>query len=74
MARSLSTTISFHGHRERYIWPDAAINIWIIIMLATAGVLIGIFANFVVVQNHFQAPIPWYDIFYSSGWKPAQSD
>ena len=58
MARS-STTIEYRTRRERYIWPDAAINIWVIIMLATAGVLIGVFASFINVQNHFQAGTPW---------------
>ncbi|KAL9089339.1 MAG: hypothetical protein Q9159_002555 [Coniocarpon cinnabarinum] len=58
MARS-STTISFRATRERYVWPDAAINIWIIIMLATAGVLIGVFAAFINIQNHFRVSVPW---------------
>lgn len=58
MARS-STIISFRATRERYIWPDAAINIWIIVMLGTAGVLIGVFAAFINDQVHFDAGIPW---------------
>ncbi|KAI9724578.1 MAG: hypothetical protein M1828_003601 [Chrysothrix sp. TS-e1954] len=28
-------------------------------MLATAGVLIGVFAQFIVIQQHFLAGIPW---------------
>ena len=30
--------------RQSYYWPDQQLNFWIIIMLATGGVLIGVFA------------------------------
>lgn len=60
MARS-STTIELirRTGSGRYNWPDFAINIWVIIILATAGTLIGVFATFLVQQNQFQVPIPW---------------
>ncbi|KAM0717592.1 hypothetical protein Q7P37_007444 [Cladosporium fusiforme] len=46
--------------RQSYYWPDQQLNFWIIIMLATGGVLIGVFANFVVVQNTLGGlGIPW---------------
>ena len=46
--------------RENYYWPDQLLNFWLIIMLATGGVLIGIFASFVVAQNQLELGIPWY--------------
>jgi len=46
--------------RQSYYWPDWQLNVWIIIMLATGGVLVGIFANFVVIQNTLGGlGIPW---------------
>lgn len=58
MPRS-STTIEVIRRREKYEWPSPAINLWWIIMLATGGVLIGVFAQFVNIQNHFNVGIPW---------------
>ena len=46
--------------RQSYYWPDWQLNLWIIIMLATGGTLVGIFANFVVIQNTLGGlGIPW---------------
>ena len=46
--------------RQSYYWPDQQLNFWIIIMLATGGVLIGVFANFIVVQTTLGGlGIPW---------------
>ena len=45
--------------RQSYYWPDQQLNFWILIMLATGGVLIGIFASFVVAQNTLGLGIPW---------------
>lgn len=45
--------------RQSYYWPDQQLNFWIIIMLATGGVLIGVFAAFVRDQQMFALSIPW---------------
>lgn len=45
--------------REKYYWPDVQLNIWTIVMLATAGVLIGIYATFISIQQRFRVGIPW---------------
>jgi hypothetical protein len=46
--------------RQSYFWPDWQLNIWIIIMLATGSTLVGIFANFVVIQQQLGGlGIPW---------------
>jgi hypothetical protein len=47
--------------REKYYWPDAQLNVWTIIMLATAGTILGVFAQFMVMQNQLRQPIPWSD-------------
>ena len=67
MARSELTSVSRRSRvsrrrmvvRENYYWPDQLLNFWLIIMLATGGVLIGIFASFVVAQNQLELGIPW---------------
>lgn len=47
--------------RQSYFWPDQQLNFWIIIMLATGGVLVGTFAAFVTDQQHLGGlGIPWY--------------
>ena len=68
MARSELTSVSRRSRvsrrrmvvRENYFWPDQQINFWIVIMLATGGVLVGIFASFVVTQQQLRLGIPWY--------------
>ncbi|KAF2500830.1 hypothetical protein BU16DRAFT_523577 [Lophium mytilinum] len=45
--------------RERYYWPDAQLNIWTIIMLATAGTILGINAQFMTQQSQLRQPTPW---------------
>ena len=46
--------------REKFFWPDAQLNFWTIVMLATAGTILGVFAEFLVIQNRMQQQIPWY--------------
>ncbi|ORY15842.1 hypothetical protein BCR34DRAFT_477293 [Clohesyomyces aquaticus] len=45
--------------REKYYWPDAQLNIWTIIMLATAGTILGVFANFMMIQSQMHLRTPW---------------
>ena len=46
--------------RQSYYWPDQQLNFWIIIMLATGGVLIGVFATFINIQQTLGGlGIPW---------------
>jgi len=45
--------------REKYFWPDAQLNIWTIVMLATAGTILGVNAEFMSIQSSVQRPTPW---------------
>ncbi|KAF2011692.1 hypothetical protein BU24DRAFT_287213 [Aaosphaeria arxii CBS 175.79] len=45
--------------REKYYWPDAQLNIWTIIMLATAGLILGVSAQFMMIQNTMRLQTPW---------------
>ncbi len=45
--------------RQRYYWPDAQLNIWTIVMLATAGTILGVFANFMSIQETMRLGTPW---------------
>ena len=46
---------------HRYQWPGIQLNLWIVIMLAAGGFIIGAFANFITIQDQLQLPVPWYD-------------
>lgn len=48
----------------RYQWPEVWLNIWIIIFLASAATNLGIFANFLEIQNQLELGIPWYMPFW----------
>jgi hypothetical protein len=45
--------------RQKYYWPDAQLNIWTIIMLAVAGTILGVFAEFMTIQSQMRLPSPW---------------
>jgi uncharacterized membrane protein len=45
--------------REKYYWPDAQLNIWTIIMLVTAGLILGVSAQFMSIQNTMRLGTPW---------------
>lgn len=46
--------------RQKYYWPDTQLNIWTIIMLVTAGLILGVNAQFMTIQNTMRLGIPWY--------------
>jgi len=56
MARTVTSTVVV---REKYYWPDVQLNIWTIIMLATAGTILGVFAEFMQIQNQMKLATPW---------------
>jgi hypothetical protein len=45
--------------RQKYYWPDAQLNIWTIIMLAAAGTILGVNAQFMTIQNQTEQGTPW---------------
>ncbi|EOA89598.1 hypothetical protein ACJQWK_02425 [Exserohilum turcicum] len=45
--------------REKYYWPDLQLNIWTIIMLVTAGLILGVNAQFMDTQNQMGLGTPW---------------
>lgn len=46
--------------REKYYWPDLQLNIWNIVMLATAGTILGVNAQFMQIQDRMGLGTPWY--------------
>ena len=46
--------------REKYYWPDLQLNIWTIVMLATAGTILGVNAQFMQIQDRMELGTPWY--------------
>jgi hypothetical protein len=47
--------------REKYYWPDLQLNVWTIVMLATAGTILGVNAEFMQIQSRMGLATPWYD-------------
>lgn len=56
MARSY---YSYSGRRQKYYWPNAQLNVWILIMLATGATILGVFASFITIQQQMDLGIPW---------------
>lgn len=47
-------------HIRTYNWPPLQLNFWIFIMLLCSCTIIGVFGNFIQIQNQLELPIPWY--------------
>jgi len=41
------------------VWPTQQFNLWLVLVITTAAVLIGIFASFIQDQNQLQLGVPW---------------
>jgi hypothetical protein len=45
--------------REKYYWPELQLNLWTIMMLTTAGTILGINAQFMGIQERMGLGTPW---------------
>jgi hypothetical protein len=45
--------------RERYFWPPVQLNFWTTIILVAGSLLLGVFANFITIQERLGLGIPW---------------
>ncbi len=52
--------------RRKYHWPEAQLNFWLIIFLASSATVLGIFAFFITVQQQMSVGIPWFVSNYMS--------
>ena len=53
------TIIRVLERKRKYIWPEAQLNFWLIIMIASAATILGVFSYFMVVQAKFNLGVPW---------------
>lgn len=54
------TVVRLIERRRKYMWPEAQLNFWLIIMIASGATILGIFAYFMTVQSQFHLGVPWY--------------
>lgn len=57
---TMATEVIYRETRRRYRWPEVQLNLWILIILASAGTVLGTFAWFITVQEQLEVGIPWY--------------
>ena len=48
------------SHVRTYNWPPLQLNLWIVVMLLASASIMGVFGNFIVIQDRLQLPVPWY--------------
>jgi hypothetical protein len=46
-------------HVHKYHWPGEQINVWILVMTICSAAILGIFADFIMVQQTLLLGIPW---------------
>jgi hypothetical protein len=44
---------------RKYHWPEAQLNVWLIVMLASSCTTLGIFSYFMAVQQQLNLGVPW---------------
>jgi len=59
MARSNWSGRSARVVRREFAYPQGALNVIVILILATAGVLMGVFGTFLQIQSTMQLGVPW---------------
>ncbi|UQC87523.1 uncharacterized protein CLUP02_13028 [Colletotrichum lupini] len=58
---------------HRYQWPGIQLNLWILVMLVAACLIIGVFASFIETQQQLLLPIPWCVIHTAISASPSHS-
>ncbi|KAH7322635.1 hypothetical protein B0I35DRAFT_185361 [Stachybotrys elegans] len=48
------------SHVRTYNWPPLQLNFWIFVMLLASASIMGVFANFILIQDQLLLPVPWY--------------
>lgn len=46
--------------RRKYHWPEAQLNLWMLVMLAASASELGFFTFFYTNQVQLELGIPWY--------------
>jgi len=59
----MATEVIYRETRRRYRWPEVQLNLWILVIFASAGTVLGIFAWFITVQEQLEVGIPWLFTF-----------
>lgn len=44
---------------HKYHWPAIQLNVWMLFMLVASCAILGIFANFIMIQQQLLLAIPW---------------
>lgn len=57
---SIMSEIVVQRVRTKYHWPAVQLNFWMLMMLISSCVTLGIFAFFVTVQRQLLLLTPWY--------------
>ncbi|PYI10144.1 hypothetical protein BO78DRAFT_306241 [Aspergillus sclerotiicarbonarius CBS 121057] len=51
--------VRIYHRRRRYHWPELQLNVWILVVLSSSAICLGIFAWFMTVQNELELEVPW---------------
>ncbi|KAL8768580.1 MAG: hypothetical protein Q9194_005671 [Teloschistes cf. exilis] len=54
-----TTEIITVQRRRKYHWPEAQLNFWLVIVIISSAVLLGVFAYLTSIQNSLKLGIPW---------------
>lgn len=45
---------------HKYHWPAIQLNLWMLFMLVASCAILGMFANFISIQQQLRLAVPWY--------------
>jgi len=55
----MAHSTTYVRRRTEFVWPLPQVAFWTILILVTAGTILGVFASFIQVQNRLGLGIPW---------------
>lgn len=62
---STMTEVIVHRVRTKYHWPALQLNFWLLIMIIGSATILGVFADFMMVQSQMELGTPWLVLFFS---------
>ncbi|CAD6575152.1 MAG: hypothetical protein ASARMPRED_007114 [Alectoria sarmentosa] len=53
--------------KRKYMWPEAQLNFWLIVMIAAAATIVGVFTYFMQLQSVFHLGVPCIQLYGPTG-------
>ena len=60
---AIFSVVKILERRRKYLWPEAQLNFWLLVMMVAGSTILGISIYFMTVQHQVRAGQIWYESF-----------